>query len=82
MTLEIASAIRLEIAYFCLNCEVITNCSDMCPACGHRHLWSLENWLGRLNGSENRVDEEGILTKRGKLPVRDLDLRPDGKVGF
>jgi RNA polymerase subunit RPABC4/transcription elongation factor Spt4 len=48
-TLEVASAIRLEEAYFCLNCELVTNCSDICPACGRRELWSLEKWLGRLN---------------------------------
>ena len=69
MTLEIASAIRLEEAYFCLNCEVVTNCADICPACGHRQLWSLENWLGRVNDCQIRGDEEGILTRNGKLLV-------------
>jgi len=51
MRLEGVSAIRLEEAFFCLNCEVVTNCSDICPACGHSHLWLLENWLGRINGT-------------------------------
>ena len=63
MRLELASAIRLEEAYFCINCEVVTNCSDICPACGHRQLWPLENWLGRLNGTENSGDKKG--TPRG-----------------
>lgn len=53
MPFEVASAIRLGEAYFCLNCEVVTNCVDVCPACGHRRLWPLENWLGRVNGHEN-----------------------------
>ncbi len=61
MALEVASAIRLEKAYFCLNCELVTNCSDLCPTCGHRELWPLEKWLGRGNSFENRTDKEGTL---------------------
>ena len=53
MALEVASAIRLEEAYFCLNCELVTNFSDICPVCGHRELWSLEKWLGRVNCFED-----------------------------
>lgn len=49
---DLRSAIRLEDAYFCLSCEAVTNCSDICPACGHIYLWSLQNWLGRVNGPE------------------------------
>jgi len=60
---EAASAIRLESAYFCLSCEVVTNCADICPACGHRQLWHLENWLGRVHGQENSEGEESTLTK-------------------
>ena len=59
MALEVASAIRLEEAYFCLNCEVVTNFSDICPVCGHRELWSLEKWLGRVNGLEDSMDKVG-----------------------
>ncbi len=51
-TVEVASAIRLEDAYFCLSCEAVTNCVDICPACGHRQLWPLQNWLGRVNNHE------------------------------
>jgi len=58
---EVASAIKLESAYFCLSCEVVTNCSDICPACGHRQLWHLENWLGRVHGQENSSGEEFTL---------------------
>jgi len=47
MTGEILSAIKLEDAFFCLDCEIVTNCSDVCPACGNRRLWFLQNWLGR-----------------------------------
>jgi len=53
MALEAASAIRLEEAYFCLNCELVTNFSNICPVCGHRELWSLEKWLGRVNSLED-----------------------------
>ena len=49
---DLRSSIRLEEAYFCLSCEAVTNCSDICPACGHMYLWSLQNWLGRVNGPE------------------------------
>jgi len=59
MALEAASAIRLEEAYFCLNCELVTNLSDICPICGHRKLWSLEKWLGRLNSLEDGTDKVG-----------------------
>jgi hypothetical protein len=61
MAVEVASAIKLEEAYFCLNCEVVTNCVDTCPACGHRQLWCLENWLGKVNACENSMDKEVIL---------------------
>ena len=53
LNLEVPSVIQLEEAYFCLNCEVVTNCSDICPVCGNQHLWCLENWLGRVGGQEN-----------------------------
>ena len=53
MNLEVPSAIQLEEAYFCLNCEAVTNCSDICPLCGNQQLWCLENWLGRVGGQEN-----------------------------
>jgi RNA polymerase subunit RPABC4/transcription elongation factor Spt4 len=66
MTLEVASAIRLGEAYFCLNCEVVTNCSDICPACGHKQLWHLENWIGKINVLEYGSDKEGPL-KGGQL---------------
>jgi hypothetical protein len=81
MFVEIPSVIKLKEAYFCLNCEVVTNCSDICPACGRRQLWSLENWLGRVTGRENSGDEEGILMENGKLPVGDFDLRRRGRIG-
>ena len=58
MALEIPSAIRLGEAYFCLNCEVVTNCSDICPACGHKKLWLLENWIGKINPRQNGSNKE------------------------
>ena len=61
MTLEVSSVIRLGEAYFCLTCEVVTNCIDICPACGHRQLWSLQNWLGKVNRRENSGHKEGTL---------------------
>jgi hypothetical protein len=48
MTSEEVSSIRLEKAYFCLNCEVVTNCINICPICGQRQLWPLRNWLGNI----------------------------------
>jgi len=53
MSREILSAIKLEDAFFCLDCEVVTNCWDVCPACGNRRLWSLQNWLGRVGDEGN-----------------------------
>ena len=66
---EILSAIKLEDAFFCLDCEAVTNCSDVCPACGNRHLWSLQNWLGRVgdrgNGkfSTSLIEESQLATQ-------------------
>jgi hypothetical protein len=58
-SVEVASAIRLGEAFFCLSCEVVTNCVDICPACGNRKLWPLENWLGNVHGHErSRVNAE------------------------
>ncbi len=61
-TFESISAIKLEEAHFCLSCEAVTNCSDTCPACGHTYLWSLQNWLGRVNGRD--------FSKNGNLNLR------------
>ncbi len=61
MPIEIPSAIKLEDAFFCLSCEAVTNCSDVCPGCGHGQLWPLENWLGRVNGHENSEDKESTV---------------------
>ncbi len=72
MNLEITSAIRLEEAYFCLNCEVVTNFKDMCPACGNKLLWSLENWLGKINGRENSGNKEDTFTKIENYTIKTL----------
>jgi hypothetical protein len=69
MPIEVASVIRLGEAYFCLNCEVLTNCSDMCPACGHRQLWAPENWIGKINALENGSDKKGTLKGLQLAPV-------------
>jgi len=61
MNLGVPSAIRLEEAYFCLNCEVVTNCAAICPACGHNKMWLLENWIGKMNSSQNGSDKESSL---------------------
>jgi RNA polymerase subunit RPABC4/transcription elongation factor Spt4 len=65
MTVKVASAIKLGEAYFCLNCELVTNFSDICPVCGHAELWSLEKWLGRVNSLE---DSMGKVRRR--IPYR------------
>ena len=66
---EMASVIRLEEAYFCLNCEVLTNYSEMCPVCGQRQLWPLENWIGKINARENAGDKECNLKNVNEMPV-------------
>ncbi len=53
MNVEKGTVIRLEDAYFCLNCEAVTNYVDYCPRCGERQLWALESWLGRVTGPEH-----------------------------
>jgi hypothetical protein len=50
---EILSAIKLEDAFFCLNCEAVTNAVDVCPVCGDQQLWPLQNWMGRVGDREN-----------------------------
>jgi RNA polymerase subunit RPABC4/transcription elongation factor Spt4 len=61
MIIEETSAIRLEEAYFCLNCEVVTNCINICPTCGQKKVWPLRNWLGSVIALENSRHKEGIL---------------------
>ena len=70
MVQKVVSAIKLEEAYFCVNCELVTNCSDMCPACGRRQLWPLQKWLGRVIGCENGMNKEDRL--RGIQRVHEL----------
>jgi hypothetical protein len=79
MTLQVPSAIRLKEAYFCLTWEVVTNCLDICPACGHRQLWSLENWLGKVNGRENSEEKEDTLTKMKNQPFQVLTADQVGR---
>jgi len=57
--LEVGSAITLEEAYFYLNCESVTNSSEPCPVCGHRELWPLEKWLGRVNSLADCMGKVG-----------------------
>ncbi len=71
MSVEMKSAIKLEDAFFCLSCELVTNCPDLCPACGHRHLWPLENWIGRVDACENSR-YKSIL--EGALPAKTADI--------
>lgn len=54
MLAKTTSAIRLEDAYFCLSCEVVTNSSGTCLVCGHTQLWPLENWIGRVSNENSR----------------------------
>jgi len=68
MPIETTSAIRLETAYLCLNCQAITNCSDVCPVCGHGQLWHLEHWLGRVNPPE--CIEDKVSTSQEVQPVK------------
>jgi len=39
----------------------LMNYSDMCPVCGHRKLWILENWIGKIKAFENGSDKENTL---------------------
>jgi len=61
MPIEVASAIRLESAFFCLSCELVANCSDFCPGCGQGQLWPLESWLGRVYTPEDSQHEKSNL---------------------
>ena len=70
--IEMPSAINLEDAFFCLNCEAVTNCSDICPGCGHGHLWPLEKWLGKINGHQDSQYERIFLQEVG--PARNAKI--------
>ena len=56
MAIQSAAKISLEDAYLCLNCEVVTNSAGFCPSCGYKHLWPLEQWIGRVNGENSRYN--------------------------
>ena len=56
MAIQAGTKIRLEDAYLCLNCEVVTNSAGLCPSCGHKHLWPLEQWIGRVSGENSRYN--------------------------
>ena len=61
MTGEISAIIRLEDAFFCLDCEIITSCSDVCPVCGNHRLWFLQNWLGSVGDQENSKSKKPTI---------------------
>jgi len=73
---EVASAIKLEDAYFCLSCEAVTNCLDICPACGHRQLWPLQNWLGRVNSHEHSRYKKADLPEVQPAPTLAIAKMP------
>ncbi len=81
---EIISAIRLEDAYFCLNCEAITNCVDICPSCGNRGLWPVQNWIGRVTDGNSKyrggVLEEQVETVEAVEKLKAPSLRNLGKL--
>ena len=61
MAVELTSTISLKGAYLCLNCEVVTNSAGFCPACGHKHLWPLEQWIGRVNGENSKYKDSSNM---------------------
>lgn len=60
MTQKTKSAIRLEEAYFCLSCEVVTNSAGACLVCGDTQLWPLQNWIGRVDDRNSRYGAAGF----------------------
>ncbi len=72
MPMEMPSTINLEDAFFCLNCEVVTNCPHVCPGCGHGQLWPLEKWLGKINGHGDSQYEKTFLQEVG--PARNVKI--------
>lgn len=42
------SRILLKSAYFCQNCESITDCKNSCPGCGSSAILPLSCWLSRV----------------------------------
>ena len=79
MPIEIPSVIKLEDAFFCLSCERVTNCSDVCPGCGYEQLWPLENWLGRVNGQENSEDIKSTLQEVQRERTADIPQMSSGR---
>ncbi len=63
------SVIRLEEAYFCLSCEVVTNSPGACLVCGQTNLWPLQNWLGRVDGRNSRYGADEVSPSRGGMSL-------------
>jgi len=66
MAIQLAARISLEDAYLCLNCEVVTNSAGLCPSCGHKHLWPLEQWIGRVDAENSRYNSININSVSNK----------------
>jgi hypothetical protein len=58
---HVESAISLQTAVLCLDCECISNCRhDQCPVCGSRSVSNLAHILGgRILGQPARPTVEG-----------------------
>ncbi len=77
---EKGTVIRLEDAYFCLNCEAVTNYVDNCPLCGERQLWALESWLGRVTSPENSRYKKSDLREYGEVTSVKMATRHRGEM--
>ncbi len=51
------SMITLHDAYFCLNCELITDNLYECPVCTNRMMWPIENWLNRVKDDQKQLNK-------------------------
>jgi len=80
MANEILSAIKLEDAFFCLNCEAVTNCSEICPVCGNRQLWCLQNWLGRVGERGESRYRKPTLEEFQPVPQEMAKNRTEGTI--
>jgi hypothetical protein len=63
--------IPLSTAYLCLDCSVVGNCPDRCPACASVVLMGLASVLDRKQEKKSRT-----RTRTAEFPAWQAQLKP------
>jgi hypothetical protein len=61
--------IALELALFCLDCELIFSGTERCPRCADKAVWPLNQWLPSTRASASMYPTRGTGLPNGSVKI-------------